>query len=255
MSPWTSDVAGFFPGPDPDRIVPHRFGTFTRFGLTLAVALTTAPAVAQSPERALPVEEYLLPQAEEVALALSAAPAGVTDGASVMVLRRDGYERVREGTDGFTCLVQRGWSSPLVPAAGPDFFLPRLLAPICFNPGASRTVLPEYLRRTELALSGHSADEMRTILLQEIGSGALEPPDASAMAYMMSPDQWIGSAVGRWHPHVMLYLPFTDVSMIGEHALESGLPLAFDYMGGPFATFVLQVRDWSTGSPDHGGSG
>jgi hypothetical protein len=43
----------------------------------------------------------------------------------------------------------------------------------------------------------------------------------------------------------MLYLPFADVSAVGgEHAIASRLPLAFDHMGGSFATFVMQAKDF-----------
>ena len=219
---------------------------FPQFKLVLATSLLSASAgVGQERESARPVEEYLLPESEEVALALSAGPPSVTGDAGVMVLRPDGYQWVRESSNGFTCLVQRGWSSPLVPEVNPDFFLPRLLAPICFNPSATRTIMVEYLRRTELALAGKTAEEMRSILLEEIGSGALVPPIVPAIAYMLSPAQWIGTPVGRWHPHVMLYLPFADATTVGTHAIESGLPLPFDYMGGPFAAFVLEVKHWA----------
>ena len=52
------------------------------------VAKTAYPAMA-------PVEQYLMPESAEIALARTAAPASISDGAEVMVLRRDGYARPR----------------------------------------------------------------------------------------------------------------------------------------------------------------
>ncbi len=196
-----------------------------------------------------PMESYLIPEAEEIALALSAGPANVTGDARVMVLRRGGYATAREGRNGFTCLVQRGWASPLMEGQSQDFWLPELRAPICYNPAASRTVMTEYLRRTELALAGKSGAEIRATVLAEIGSGKLRPPVIPAMAYMLSEGQYIGRDVGRWHPHIMLYLPFADSTTVGNHGIESGLPLMFDHIGGPFATFVLAVRDFVKPKP------
>jgi hypothetical protein len=104
----------------------------------------------------------------------------------------------------------------------------------------------EYFRRTDLALAGKAPSEMRATILAEIGAGTLKPPAAPAMAFMLSAEQWLGRAVGHWHPHVMLYLPFADVAAVGgAHDIESGLPLAFDFMGSGFATFVMQARQGS----------
>ncbi len=217
-----------------------------RIALVVVCAAAAVPLAAEpASERARPINEYLMDEAAEVALAISAAPPKVGAEADVYVLRATGYARVREGTNGFTCVVQRGWSSPLMARVGPDFFTPKLRAPICYNPSASRTIFQEYLRRTELAIAGKTADEMRTAILQEIGAGKLRPPVIPAMAYMLSAGQWIGAKVEHWHPHVMLYLPFADTSAIGgDHGLESGLPQPFDHMGSSFATFVMEAKDF-----------
>jgi hypothetical protein len=216
------------------------------FAFALACLAAAAPLSAEpASERARPIAEYLMEEAAEVALAISAAPPKVGAEATVYVLRATGHQKVRDGSNGFTCVVQRGWSSPLMARVGPDFFTPKLRAPICYNPSASRTIFPEYLRRTELAIARKTADEMRSAILQEIGAGTLRPPVIPAMAYMLSAGQWIGTKVEHWHPHVMLYLPFADASAIGgEHGLESGLPLPFDHMGSSFATFVMQAKDF-----------
>src|SRR5580704_5535982 len=75
---------------------------------------TTGQAAAQSekdPYPAMaPLNQYLLAdQNSEIALARSAAPGSISDGAEVMVLGREGYSTVVKGTNGFVCIVERSW--------------------------------------------------------------------------------------------------------------------------------------------------
>jgi hypothetical protein len=60
-----------------------------------------------------PLEEYLMPKDAEIALARSAAPASIADGATVMVLGRQGYTTAVQGTNGFLCYVERSWAHPI----------------------------------------------------------------------------------------------------------------------------------------------
>src|SRR5262245_45825858 len=54
-------------------------------------AMWLGSAHAQSAEYP-PIEEYLMPQANEIALAKSAAPANISERATIKVLQRSGYE-------------------------------------------------------------------------------------------------------------------------------------------------------------------
>jgi hypothetical protein len=74
-------------------------------------------------ERMAPLEQYLMPTESEIALARSAAPASISDKATVLTLSSQGYQTAVRGTNGFTCLVERGWMSP---GASPDFWNPKL---------------------------------------------------------------------------------------------------------------------------------
>src|SRR5260370_39026158 len=49
----------------------------------------------------------LMPREQETALALSAAPKHLRNGATVYVLEHEGFIKVKEGVNGFTCLVHR----------------------------------------------------------------------------------------------------------------------------------------------------
>ncbi|HMD49653.1 MAG TPA: hypothetical protein VKG79_11170, partial [Bryobacteraceae bacterium] len=62
----------------------------------------------------------------EIALARSSAPASISDAAEVMVLRRDGYATVVQGSNGFVCIVQRSWAKP---TDDPEFWNPKISAP------------------------------------------------------------------------------------------------------------------------------
>lgn len=113
----------------------------------MKVTITTLPLLALLSSSALgqgwdtrieSVDAYLMDPAYEVALARSAAPPYVAKEARVLVLRRGGYHEVEPGSNGFTCLVERSWSSPIGPHI--DMFNPKLRAPICYNAEGSRTI-------------------------------------------------------------------------------------------------------------------
>ena len=60
-----------------------------------------------------PVEQYLMEPSAEIALARSAAPESISRDAEVMVLGRHGYETSVQGKNGFVCMVERSWTSPI----------------------------------------------------------------------------------------------------------------------------------------------
>src|SRR5271166_1853184 len=105
-----------------------------------------------------PLDRYLMPDAKaEIALARSAAPASISDGAEVMVLGRTGYTTAVKGTNGFLCIVERSWGAA---TDHPDFWNPKVRAPHCFNPPAAKTFLPIFLMKTKLVLAGKSKAEI-----------------------------------------------------------------------------------------------
>lgn len=188
-----------------------------------------------------PLDDYLMDEAYEVALARSAAPAAVSDDATVLVLGAGGYREARPGTNGFTCLVERSWSSPFGPHD--DFFNPHLRAPICYNAVASRANLQEYLRRTELALAGDTWSGIRDGVAADIASGSLRPPDGLGMSYMMSAGQLLGTGTGAFVPHVMFYVPFVTAEDIGAGS-HNAHAMMFEYEGGPFSAIIVRVEEW-----------
>jgi hypothetical protein len=205
------------------------------------------------------VEPYLMDRSAETALARSAAPHGIGDGATVLVLTRSGYEEASRGTNGFTCFVGRGWSGVLFAGrdgertVNPDVFDRTLRAPHCFNEEATRSILPLHRMRTDLLLEGRTAHDVVAETARAVQDGRLAPPPQGAMAYMMSSGQQLGRA-GQFRPHVMLYLPGVTGEDWGSPGLSPEYPFVAD--GGElWAIVVIPTPVFSDGTRPTGPAG
>jgi hypothetical protein len=199
-----------------------------------------------------PVEKYLMPdRAAEIALARSAAPAKISGDATVMVLTRKGYERAVVGTNGFVCFVDRAWNSPF---DDDEFWNSKKRGPTCLNAAAARSVFPIEERLTELALAGKTKESMLASMKQSIAKKEFGPPEAGAMSYMMSKDQYLSDDGGHWHPHLMFYVPGEMNGVEWGANLPSGSAVfggGTDLPGGgrmPFTIFFVPVGLWSDGT-------
>lgn len=170
--------------------------------LSAAAILTSAQGQTQYP----PLSEYMMPQDAEIALARSAAPANVSDRATIKVLNESGFEVAIEGDNGFVCMVMRAWSAPTyTPVAFLDFvYYAPLRAPICFNPIAVETMMLYYELRTELGLQGKNPDEIADGIEAAYAKGELPRIETVSFAYMWSADQDLGPGIGHWHPHTFI---------------------------------------------------
>jgi hypothetical protein len=192
-----------------------------------------------------PIDAYLMPRDAELALARSAAPANIAGRATIKLLTASGYRVAHEGDNGFVCLVMRGWSAPTyTPAQFRDLvFDPSVRAPICFNPAAVRTVLPYYELRSQFGIDGRTPDEIGRGLEAAYAKGSLPKRDGVALAYMWSADQQLGPGIGHWHPHMMIFAPYAENTMIGGNGFGMPLPVVTDDGGTPFAVVVIPVDD------------
>ena len=159
---------------------------------------------------------YLMDEAEERRLAATAGPATITEGATYHVLRRTGYAKVAEGTNGFHCFVERSWGAPSRTNA--ISFVPKVRAPHCINREGARTKLEEIFLVAELAMAGHGSDAINAALDRAYARGDLELPKGLALTYMMSKHQWLGERVGAFKPHVMLWIPYLTEADVGAIA-------------------------------------
>src|SRR5713226_2241242 len=210
----------------------------------LFVSMQAASVLGQSPKYP-PVSEYMMTPEAEVALARSAAPANISDRATIKVFTAAGYQVARDGDNGFVCMVMRGPSAPTyTPAQIRDLvYDAKTRAPICFNPEASRTVVPYYELRNKLAMEGRTPDQITEGIQAAYAKGVLPKRDGVSFAYMWSADQNLGS-FGHWHPHMMVFCPYYENSMLGDNPLGTPqLPIVSDDAGTPFAVVLIPVDD------------
>ena len=192
-----------------------------------------------------PSSEYLMPQDAEIALAKSAAPDNISGRATVKVLTASGFQVVHDGDNGFVCMVMRGSAGPtFTPAQLRNLvYDAKLRAPICFNPQASETVMPYYELRNKLAMESKTPDEITQAIQAAHSKGELPKRDGVSFAYMWSADQILGS-FGHWHPHMMVFCPYYENSMLGSNNLgATPLPIVSDDAGTPFAVVLIPVDD------------
>jgi hypothetical protein len=191
-----------------------------------------------------PLDQYLMERTAEITLARSAAPESISQDAEVLVLGRHGYETAAKGKNGFVCLVQRSWTAG---TDDPDFWNPKLRAPICFNPAAVRSYLPQTIRKTELILAGRSKAEMSENVKAALARKELPAPEPGAMCYMMSKQGYLNDRDGHWHPHLMFFLPLTDLATWGAGLPGSPIFGSKDTLGG-LTVFLIPVGHWSDGT-------
>jgi len=216
-----------------------------KLAMSLVFLLATLDAVAllaQSPKYP-PLNEYMMARDAEIALAKSAAPDSISGRATIKVLTASGFQVVHDGDNGFVCLVMRGWSAPTyTPAPFRDLvYDAKVRAPICFNPDASRTVLPYYELRSKLGMEGKTPDQIAEGVQATYTKGELPKRDSVSFAYMWSADQNLASGVGHWHPHMMVFSPYYKNSMLGGNEFAESLPFVADDEGTPFAVVVIPV--------------
>jgi hypothetical protein len=177
-------------------------------GLFSGAAFIPATAVAQ--EHELPrVYDASMPRDQQIALAESAAPAEVSSKATIYVLGSKGYEKAREGTNGFSCFVGRHF----VKAAETS------IEPQCFDAEGSRTLLPVYLHGEELRTNGKSEAEIKADAASGYKEGRYQYPSKPGFLYMMSSQNRLSAipehGTGIFPPHLMFYAPNMTAKDIG----------------------------------------
>jgi hypothetical protein len=212
---------------------------------SLVAALHTEAQDNKTPYPSLaPLDQYLMDRNAEIALARSAAPESISRDAEVMVLGRHGYETADKGKNGFVCVVQRSWIAGF---DDPDFWNPKLRAPICLNPPATRSYLPLIIKRTELVLAARSKDQMFEDIKAAADKKELPAMEPGAMCYMLSKQGYLSDRDGHWRPHLMFLAPLTDPAAWGANLPGSPL-IAFKDTPERVTVFLIPVGHWSDGT-------
>ena len=217
-----------------------------QLGLSGAICQAQAQVEKASYPAMASLDQYLMPDKDsEIALARSAAPKSVSDGAEVMVLGRQGYTSEVKSTNGFLCLVERSWGAATDFA---EFWNPKVRAPICFNPPAARTFVPIYLMKTKLVLAGKSKMEIVQATASALDKKELLPLEPGAMCYMLSNRQYLNDVGKSWHPHVMFIVPGDAEKSWGANLPGSPVIAANDPEE-RVTIFMVWVATWSDGTP------
>jgi hypothetical protein len=176
----------------------------------LAACILVSTSAARSEETAIRVYDASMPRDQQIQLALSAAPDAVAAGASVYILGPKGYERAREGTNGFSCMVQRSYTK-----SGET-----TVAPMCFDAQGSRTTMLVYLRKEEMRDAGDSEAQIQAAIDKGYADGTFKAPTQPGIIYMMSCENRLGPdpRTGRpasFPPHIMFYAPYMTAKDLG----------------------------------------
>jgi hypothetical protein len=194
-----------------------------------------------------PLDQYLMAdQSAEIALARSGAPPSVAGGAEVMVLGRDGYMTAVKGTNGFLCIVERGWA---VETTNPQFWNPNIRSPLCFNQAAAKTFAPIYLMKTRLVLEGKTREEVLAAMNAAFASGELPALAPGAECYMLSKQQYINDAVKNWYPHVMFYVAGDTTAKSWGANMDGSPMIAGSDPQERVTVMMVRVTQWSDGTP------
>jgi hypothetical protein len=177
----------------------------------------------------------LLPREKEITLALSAAPEHLRNNAGVYVLERNGFVKVRDSTNGFTCIVNRDH--------------PLNQKPVCFDAEGTATILPKILRVGELLMQGKAMLEIDAEIAEGFRIGKYISPRRAGIAYMLSGDiRNYNPRTGKvesFPPHVMFYAPNLTNADLGvtPEALAENPSLPFVAYQGPHGFIIVVSSD------------
>ena len=215
--------------------------------LGTAYQATAQDATTPYPKMA-PIDQYLMTdRGAEIAWARSAAPESISGDAEVLVLGRHGFETAVKGKNGFVCLVWRSWAAGI---DDPEFWNPKLRAPVCLNPPAARFNVPLTIKKTELVLAGRTKIQMFDYISGALDKKELPALESGAMCYMLSKHGYLSDRGGHWHPHLMFFVPLTEPASWGAGLPGSPVVVAFTDTPERHSVFLVPVPKWSDGTED-----
>jgi hypothetical protein len=187
------------------------------------------------------VSTIFLPQDQEIELALSAGPEHLRSEATVYVFGKKGYEAIRSGKNGFTCMVNRDGNQ-----AGDND-----LKPTCWDAEGSATIVPVMLRVGQLLAEGRTADEIKRDIEAGFSAGRFSSPRKTGIAYMLRGDVGYDPNTKEisktlFPPHYMIYAPGVANADIGmnmdAYRKHPSLPMVFSgYSGGTRTAYIIVI--------------
>lgn len=200
----------------------------------LVSLLGTNFVTAAQTETLKPTYDFSLSREAKIKLAESAAPPEISGQATIYILDRTGYAKVREGSNGFTCFVDRQ-----------D---PANLEPTCFDAEGSSTTLPSRIFAEEQRAQGKSEDEIKAAIEAGYKSGKFKAPAKPGIVYMMSDQGFLRiPGTNKMVPlpaHLMFYAPYAQDKDIGSPPPAANMPHLIR-AGQPDAVIIVIPREKS----------
>lgn len=202
--------------------------------LSLAVLSSSALSQDKSKDPAVYLTTASTPRERQIELALSAAPTEVSSKATIYILGPKGYEKARQGTNGFSCLIERSFSGTTQTSS----------APACFDAEGSRTLVLTYLRREEMRAEGKPEAEIKDDIAKGFQDGRFKVPGPGFL-YMMSDENYVyddqSKESGFVPPHLMFYAPYKTAKDLGYDSISPGMT-PYLTNPGPQGLMVVAVK-------------
>lgn len=190
-----------------------------------------------------------LPRDLEIELALSALPPHLRAEAAVYVLDpREGFERAREGSNGFHAFVARTGDDAFRGSWPLTEYSNDILYPVAFDSAGADALIPVFFDAARMQAQGVPAPELKTTIKARYASGYYKPPARAGVSYMLSPmfrsytapEQHDAVATVNF-PHVMYYAPNVSAPEVG--GAPPGGPYPFLIHPGPHGYSVQGVGE------------
>lgn len=160
-----------------------------------------------------PAYDFSLPRDQRIRLAEAAAPEEVSGKATVYLLEKTGYVKIRDGSNGFSCLVDRQ--------------TPWNLEPTCFDAEGTATTLLTRLFVENQRAKGKTEEQIKAELEEGYKGGKFRAPGKPGIVYMMSDSGFIlvaGTKLVHLPPHLMFYAPYATEKDIGLPPADANMP-------------------------------
>ena len=172
---------------------------------TAILAMSNLAAVAQT-NTIKPAYDFSLSREEKIKLAESAGPPDVLDST--------GYVKVRDGSNGFSCFVDRQ--------------APVNLEPTCFDAEGSATTLLTRLFVEAQRAQGKNEDQIKADLDEGFRTGKFQAPRKPGIVYMLSDLGYLlvptANKLVHIPPHLMFYAPYVTDKDIGSPPSARNMP-------------------------------
>ena len=182
-----------------------------------------------------PAYNFSLSREERTKLAKSAAPPEISDHATVYILEKTGYVKAQDGTNGFSCFVDRQ--------------TPFNLEPTCFDAEGSASTLPTRFFAEEMRAKGKSEEEIKAAIEEGYKSGKFRAPGKPGIVYMLSDQGFllVNGKLVHLPPHLMFYAPYATEKDLGTPPPAANMPRLIR-AGQPDAVMIVFPKDVKTSS-------